>query len=186
MILEYAQGTLMILLDKYIKFTPAIACRITYQIVSALAYMHANGVTHRDLKLENILTTNLDPSTAIIKLSDFGLSKDLEEGTMSTACGSPYYVAPEVLIGEDYTSKVDMWSVGVMSYWMLVGNGPFNAEGMELYKAILQGEIDWNELENTEIGNEGKDFVMRCLKYAVEERLGSEEGTKHVWFEGQM
>lgn len=80
--------------------------------------MHSNGVVHRDLKPENLLYYNQDEDSKIM-ISDFGLSKTEESGCMSTACGTPGYVAPEVLQQKPYGKAVDVWSIGVIAYILL-------------------------------------------------------------------
>jgi len=97
------------------------------QVLSAVAYMHDQGVVHRDLKPENLLYYSPDPDSKIM-ISDFGLSKMEESGVMATACGTPGYVAPEVLAQKPYGKAVDVWSIGVISYILLCGYPPFYDE----------------------------------------------------------
>ncbi|VDM71556.1 unnamed protein product [Strongylus vulgaris] len=82
--------------------------------------MHENGVVHRDLKPENLLYFNQDEDSKIM-VSDFGLSKTEDSGVMATACGTPGYVAPEVLQQKPYGKAVDVWSIGVIAYILLCG-----------------------------------------------------------------
>ena len=86
-----------------------------------MEYLHNINICHRDLKLENILFVQ---ATNTVKIIDFGLSK-LQCDIMDTKLGTPYYVAPEVIIGS-YTMKCDIWSVGVITYMLLSGEPPFN------------------------------------------------------------
>eukprot|EP01121_Diplochlamys_sp_Union-15-3_P022867 TRINITY_DN986_c0_g1_i2.p1 TRINITY_DN986_c0_g1~~TRINITY_DN986_c0_g1_i2.p1 ORF type:complete len:383 (-),score=83.69 TRINITY_DN986_c0_g1_i2:452-1600(-) len=90
------------------------AANIVKQILLAIQYMHSNGVAHRDLKPENLLCSGKNGE--IIKVTDFGLSKDFGQDKLKTSCGTPDYVAPEVLKGQAYDSSVDIWSIGVISY----------------------------------------------------------------------
>ena len=105
-------------------------------------YCHSRKVCHRDLKLENIL---LD-STLDLKIIDFGLSNILSQETakFKTACGSPSYVAPEVLSGKKYKGPgVDVWSSGIILYAMVCGSLPFDDEDLtKLYKKISAGQFD--------------------------------------------
>lgn len=84
-------------------------------LVDAIRYCHSMGVAHRDLKPENLLYSSPDPKAAI-KISDFGLAKVINNEMMSTACGTPSYVAPEILVGKGYDMAIDFWSLGVILY----------------------------------------------------------------------
>jgi len=96
-------------------------------IVDALRYCHSMGIIHRDLKPENLLYANRELS-AIIKITDFGLARFLEGELATTACGTPGYVAPEILEGKGYGKEVDYWSIGVIIYILLCGFPPFYEE----------------------------------------------------------
>jgi serine/threonine protein kinase len=99
------------------------ARRIFQQVISAIEYSHLHRMAHRDLKPENLL---LDEDNNI-KLIDFGLANSMKDGaSLSTACGSPNYAAPEVISGTAYGGQdVDVWSCGVILYAMVYGNLPF-------------------------------------------------------------
>ena len=100
------------------QFTEQDAANIMKQVFEALAYIHSNGIIHRDLKLENLLLVNKNASgdELIVKLADFGLSRIYRGQIVRTACGTPFYVAPEVLLGTGYGTEVEMWSAGVMLF----------------------------------------------------------------------
>jgi len=103
-------------------FSEADARLVVLQILRAIDYLHWKNVVHRDLKLENILLSSDSPP--VVKVADFGLSRFFSDGSeLRTICGSPLYVAPEILdigVGADtYTPAVDMWSVGVILYILL-------------------------------------------------------------------
>jgi len=106
------------LFDKIVErgqYSEKDASNIVRQIVSAVEYLHANGIAHRDLKPENLLSAEND-GQEVIKIADFGFSKNFGEEKLMTSCGSPGYVAPEVLTCESYDKSVDMWSIGVIIY----------------------------------------------------------------------
>ncbi|ORY87997.1 kinase-like domain-containing protein, partial [Protomyces lactucae-debilis] len=155
-VLEYASagGELFeyILAHRYLK--DASACRLFAQLVSAVLYLHARGIVHRDLKLENLL---LDRNRNIV-VTDFGFANtkgQIRGDLMKTSCGSPCYAAPELVVSEgQYCGrKVDVWSCGVILYAMLAGYLPFdddpaNPEGDNinlLYKYIVSTPLTFPE-----------------------------------------
>lgn len=91
------------------------------ELLCAIAHCHANGVIHRDIKPENIMVD----SNERVKLLDFGLSKKSKGETDQTICGTPYYIAPEMIEGDFYNEKVDIWSIGVLLYSLVSGEMPF-------------------------------------------------------------
>ena len=95
-------------------------------LVDAISYCHAKGVVHRDIKPENLLLEDKNMGISSLKIADFGLSRLLEEGKMaSTACGTPGYVAPEILESQPYGFPCDYWSIGVVAFILLSGTAPF-------------------------------------------------------------
>jgi len=121
---------------------------VVKQLISAITYCHAKGVVHRDLKLENILIDSITEDNKInIKVIDFGtamfFSPDKKiEGTL----GTPYYVAPEVLMGT-YTEKCDLWSIGVILFVLLSGNVPFNGKNNEeILAAVKKGSFAFRSI----------------------------------------
>lgn len=86
-------------------------------LVDAVRYCHELGIVHRDIKPENLLLTTRGPD-GILKLADFGISKILSEEMLSTNCGTPIYMAPEIWGGKSYNEKVDMWSIGIVMYFL--------------------------------------------------------------------
>ena len=119
-------------------FTEKDASNQFVQMLSALSYLHDKNIVHRDLKPENLLYQTKDDNSAI-KLIDFGLAGSLNTGLLKTPCGTPNYVAPEILRQKPYDTKVDMWSIGVILYIILCGFPPFYDEQDDLgrlYKKI--------------------------------------------------
>lgn len=121
-------------------YTEKDAADLIRQVLEAVDYMHEQGVVHRDLKPENLLYYSQEDDSKIM-ISDFGLSKMEDSGIMATACGTPGYVAPEVLAQKPYGKAVDVWSIGVISYILLCGYPPFYDENdANLFAQILKGK----------------------------------------------
>ena len=92
-----------------------------HQIISAISHCHALGVIHRDIKADNVMIDK----RGTVKLLDFGLSKNQKKVFDNEICGTPYYMAPEMILGESYTSQIDVWSLGVLLYYSVSGHLPF-------------------------------------------------------------
>ncbi|XP_078065066.1 calcium/calmodulin-dependent protein kinase type 1-like, partial [Mustelus asterias] len=121
-----------------------------------------------------------------IMISDFGLSKIEETGRfLSTACGTPGYVAPEVLEQKPYGKSVDCWSIGIISYILLCGYPPFYHENdSELFKQILKAEFEFDPPYWDDISESAKDFIRHLLVREPEKRHTCEEALKHPWIVG--
>ncbi len=133
------------------------------------------------MKPENILfeTKNKD---AVIKVIDFGLSQYFNESAiqMTTRIGTPYYMAPEVLEGTQYDQSCDMWSIGVITYCLLCGYPPFNAENdNQLFKKIRCCDYEFDE--DIVISEEVKDFIRSLLSLKSERRMTPKEALDHQW-----
>lgn len=159
------------------------AAAVIKPICEALSYLHAKNVVHRDLKPENILLATKAPD-AEIKIADFGLarlvsSKDL----MRTACGTPGYVAPEVLKNQGYDSgAIDMWSVGVILYILLCGFPPFFEEDLPaLFDMILNARYDFPSPWWDNVSGTAKDLVVKLLELDPKTRLTADQVLEHVW-----
>jgi calcium/calmodulin-dependent protein kinase I len=154
------------------------------KIVSAIEYLHDMNIAHRDLKPENLLVKSIADDTEV-KIADFGLSKIIDEQKMmQTACGTPGYVAPEVLNAEGYDREVDMWSVGVITYILLCGFPPFYAETVpEVFEQILKAEYDYPEEYWGEISDAGKDFINHLLVVDPKARLTAKQALEHKWLQ---
>jgi len=152
------------------------------KIVSAIDYLHKQNIAHRDLKPENLLVKSIEDDTEV-KIADFGLSKIIDKDKMmQTACGTPGYVAPEVLNAEGYDKEVDMWSVGVITYILLCGFPPFYSDSVpEVFEQIMKAEYDYPEEYWDEISGEAKDFIDHLLVVDVSKRLTAEQSQEHPW-----
>jgi len=159
-------------------YTESDAAGLVRQILEGISYMHSHGVVHRDLKPENLLCQ----SANFIKIADFGLSKDVETGNLQTSCGTPSYVAPEVLLGGQYDNEVDIWSTGVIAYVLLCGFTPFYGDNQrQLFERILHAKFDFPSPEWDEISPAAKDFIKKILVVNPAERMTAEQALSHPW-----
>lgn len=160
-VMEYCSGgdLLNYLLKRHLHISEKQACCIIQKILTAIYYLNCFGIAHRDLKPENILmSSNQDDATP--KILDFGLSKIVGPSEFChERCGTMMYVAPEVLLGVPYTKAVDMWSIGVMTYLLLSGVLPFDAEENELATQIISENIPYPDVVWSHFSPESRDFV---------------------------
>ncbi|ACY70523.1 hypothetical protein DVIR88_6g0060 [Drosophila virilis] len=165
-------------------YTEKDASHLIRQILEAVDYMHEQGVVHRDLKPENLLYYSPDDDSKIM-ISDFGLSKMEDSGIMATACGTPGYVAPEVLAQKPYGKAVDVWSIGVISYILLCGYPPFYDENdANLFAQILKGEFEFDSPYWDEISESAKHFIKNLMCVTVEKRYTCKQALAHPWISG--
>ncbi|XP_061393414.1 calcium/calmodulin-dependent protein kinase type 1 [Musca vetustissima] len=165
-------------------YTEKDASDLIRQILEAVDYMHEQGVVHRDLKPENLLFYSPDDDSKIM-ISDFGLSKMEDSGIMATACGTPGYVAPEVLAQRPYGKAVDIWSIGVISYILLCGYPPFYDENdANLFAQILKGEFEFDSPYWDDISDSAKDFIRHLMCVSVEKRYTCKQALAHPWISG--
>uniref|UniRef100_A0A3B3SMT8 non-specific serine/threonine protein kinase n=1 Tax=Paramormyrops kingsleyae TaxID=1676925 RepID=A0A3B3SMT8_9TELE len=167
-VMEYANGgELFFHLSRERVFTEDRARFYGAEIVSALEYLHSRNVVYRDLKLENLM---LDKD-GHIKITDFGLCKEgiTDGATMKTFCGTPEYLAPEVLEDNDYGRAVDWWGLGVVMYEMMCGRLPFyNQDHERLFEQILMEEIRFPR----NLSPEARALLAGLLKKDPKQRLG--------------
>ncbi|CDO95833.1 unnamed protein product [Kluyveromyces dobzhanskii CBS 2104] len=163
---------------------------ITRQVLEAVKYMHDQGISHRDLKPDNIMIEQDDP--VLIKITDFGLAKVQNQNTfLNTFCGTLAYVAPEVIDGKNaedknsrdlYSSLVDMWSIGCLVYVILTGHLPFSGQSQnELFKQIKRGSYHEGPLKDYRISEEARNFIDCLLNVDPKERMNADKALQHPW-----
>jgi len=158
---------------------------IVRQIVSAVEYLHSQGIAHRDLKPENLLSAEVDGEETI-KIADFGFSKNFGEEKLMTSCGSPGYVAPEVLTCESYDKSVDLWSVGVIIYILLCGYPPFYADNAPaLFKKIMDVKYDFDDPSWDEVSEGAKNLIRNLLVKDPKKRYTAEQCLQDPWVQGK-
>ena len=160
-----------------------------YQVFSGLYYLHSKNIVHRDLKLENILISEMEPDKKTnkkyfwIKIIDFGTAKIFEKNkNEKTVIGSSYYIAPEVL-QKNYNEKCDTWSAGVILYMLIVGRAPFDGKNDdEIIDNIKKGKFNAKHKKLLNASSEVQDLVKNLLKVNVKKRFSASDALKHPWF----
>jgi calcium-dependent protein kinase len=164
-------------------FSETQAAAIMQQMLRAIYYLHENHICHRDLKPENFLfATKQDISTACLKLIGFGHATRFQENkTMTTKGGSPYYVAPQILLGE-YTQAADLWSLGVIMYIIVCGYPPFHAESdEEILAKVALGAFEFRTSDWEAVSGDCKSLIKELLRMNPRERYTAEQALNHVW-----
>lgn len=203
LVMEYVEGGDLATLLKNMGPLPVDLARFYFaETVLAVEYLHSYGIVHRDLKPENLLITALGH----IKLTDFGLSKiglmnlatniceehlskkDTKEFLDKQVCGTPEYIAPEVISRQGYGKPVDWWSMGIILYELLIGCVPFFGETPEeLFAHVINDEITWPDEDDWSLPEDAKDLISKLLKQHPIERLGTvgaHEVKEHSFFDG--
>uniref|UniRef100_A0A8D3DA13 Calcium/calmodulin-dependent protein kinase 1Da n=1 Tax=Scophthalmus maximus TaxID=52904 RepID=A0A8D3DA13_SCOMX len=166
-------------------YTEKDASTLIRQVLDAVNYLHKMGIVHRDLKPENLLYFNPQDESKIM-ISDFGLSKMEGSGdVMSTACGTPGYVAPEVLAQKPYSKAVDCWSIGVIAYILLCGYPPFYDENdSKLFEQILKADYEFDAPYWDDISDSAKDFIGNLMEKDPAKRFTCDHALRHPWISG--
>ena len=153
-------------------------------IARAVQYLHSKNIVHRDIKPENFLIfPPLKEEKQIVKLCDFGLAVDARQ-YLTEVCGSPSYVAPEILRMDNYGLPVDVWSCGVVLYILLCQFPPFYGENTrKLFSKILKGEFTFPSPYWDGMSENAKDLISRMLVLNTENRCTATDVTKHAWFD---
>mmetsp|Transcript_9060 Transcript_9060/g.13531 ORF Transcript_9060/g.13531 Transcript_9060/m.13531 type:complete len:337 (-) Transcript_9060:288-1298(-) len=150
-------------------------------LLSAVSYLHEMDIVHRDLKPENLLLTT-SSDDANIKIADFGFAKSLDGGYVNTQCGTPAYVAPEILRNKPYGTSVDMWSIGVIIYILLGGYPPFHgSDQARLFRRIRSGSYKFHPEYWSGVSNEACDLIRKLLTVDVSKRITAAEALNHPW-----
>eukprot|EP00743_Colponemidia_sp_Colp-15_P001942 GILK01002114.1.p1 GENE.GILK01002114.1~~GILK01002114.1.p1 ORF type:complete len:470 (+),score=51.67 GILK01002114.1:200-1609(+) len=160
-------------------FSEKDAAHIIQTIAGAVDYLHAHSICHRDLKPENLLYDD----SGNIKIADFGLSRPLSEGQLLVSqCGTPGYIAPEVLAGNGYGKEIDMWSLGVILFILLCGYPPFYADTeMETFDLIKACRYEFADKFWSGISLQAKDLVSKLLRKNPADRLTASQVLRHPW-----
>ena len=182
-VLEYVQGgELFTLLRTKGTFPVPQTKFYLAHIITIFEYLHSKNIVYRDLKPENILINK----NGYLKLTDFGFAKILENEKTYTLCGTPEYLAPEIILNKGHGKAVDWWTLGILLYEMLVGIDPFSDDDpMKTYQKILKGKINFPKT----IDKDAKSLIKHLLTQDTSKRFGClKNGVKdilnHRFFDG--
>ncbi|XP_042199268.1 myosin light chain kinase, smooth muscle isoform X2 [Callorhinchus milii] len=183
MVMEYVAGGELFerLVDKDEELTEQTCCWYVQQMLEGLQFMHSSGVVHLDLKPENVVCVS--PTCTGIKIIDFGLAQRLDPSApVKVLCGTPEFVAPEVINYEAVQFNTDTWSIGVISYILLSGLSPFLGDtDDETLANVTAARWEFDEEAFEEISEDAKDFISSLLQRDWRRRLSSEGCLSHRW-----
>jgi len=183
LIMEFVSGgDLFDAIASDIKYTEKVARDMIKDLADALQYLHDRMICHRDIKPENLLVIEKQ-HTKSLKLADFGLAVLVRE-PLFTVCGTPTYVAPEILAETGYGVKVDVWAVGVILYILLCGYPPFSSRTNnqeELFDQILSGLFEFNSPDWDEVSYPAKELISWSLVVDPLQRYSAKEILQHPW-----
>jgi calcium-dependent protein kinase len=178
---EYVEGEeLFEQLAKIKHFNEEDTYKIMIQLFSAIKLIHDNGIIHRDIKPENIVLTN--DQNLNIKLIDFGSCEIINNGKTNRKIGTPSYISPEIISGLDYDYKCDIWSLGVVMYFLLSGSTPFNGNSPnEIYDKIKKGIFTFNSNNFNNVSDEAKNLIKSMLVKDQDKRININQVINSNW-----
>jgi len=183
LVMEYVSGgDLFDAIAADIKYSETVARDMIKDLANALQYLHDRMVCHRDIKPENLLVID-HQNTKALKLADFGLAVAVRE-PLFTVCGTPTYVAPEILAETGYGVKVDVWAIGVIMYILLCGYPPFSSRTNnqeELFDQILSGLFEFNSPDWDDTSYPAKELISWSLVVDPLQRYSAKEILQHPW-----
>ncbi|KAM6447558.1 serine/threonine-protein kinase DCLK1 isoform 1-T1 [Liasis olivaceus] len=165
------------------KYTERDASGMLYNLASAIKYLHSLNIVHRDIKPENLLVYEHQDGSKSLKLGDFGLAT-IVDGPLYTVCGTPTYVAPEIIAETGYGLKVDIWAAGVITYILLCGFPPFRGSGEDqevLFDQILMGQVDFPSPYWDNVSDSAKELITMMLQVDIDQRFSALQVLEHPW-----
>ena len=179
--LDYMRGGNLLTRMQHQRYSEAESRLLFHGLLETVAYIHSQGFIHRDIKPENVLLARLDDNCDF-KLADFGLSTNAT-GPLQEKCGSPGYVAPEMLRRGSYGPKADVFSCGVLLYFLLSGEFPFQGQcADEILSKNRECRISFHAQQWTGISRQGVELVLQLTNPNPSQRLSSCEALSHNWF----
>uniref|UniRef100_A0A8C7JTB0 non-specific serine/threonine protein kinase n=1 Tax=Oncorhynchus kisutch TaxID=8019 RepID=A0A8C7JTB0_ONCKI len=165
------------------RYTERDASGMLYNLANAIKYLHSLNIVHRDVKPENLLVYEHADGSKSLKLGDFGLAT-VVDGPLYTVCGTPTYVAPEIIAETGYGLKVDIWAVGVIAYILLCGFPPFRGSSDDqevLFDQILMRQLEFPLLYWDNVSETAKELIRSMLQVEVDQRYTAEQVLEHPW-----
>ncbi|KAJ8028165.1 Serine/threonine-protein kinase DCLK1 [Holothuria leucospilota] len=184
LVMELVQGgDLFDAISTTTKYTERDASCMIHNLFSALQYLHSMNIVHRDIKPENLLVFQHPDGSKSLKLGDFGLATEVI-GPLYTVCGTPTYVAPEIILETGYGLKVDIWAAGVITYVLLCGFPPFrstNNNQDEVFDKIVACDFTFLSPYWDGISESAKELISCMLTLDVDQRYSAEDVLAHPW-----
>mmetsp|Transcript_17209 Transcript_17209/g.25496 ORF Transcript_17209/g.25496 Transcript_17209/m.25496 type:complete len:646 (+) Transcript_17209:101-2038(+) len=184
MVIELARGgELFDRIVKKVTYNESEARNLIRSLLRAISFCHSRNIVHRDLKPENLLLVS-DDDDATVKVADFGFADYVSaDKLLKVQCGTPGYVAPEILMRQPYGKEVDMWSMGVICYVLLGGYPPFYDDNQtKLFMKIRKGDFKFHTEYWENISSEAKDLISCMLTVDPSKRITAEQALKHPFF----
>ncbi|KAL3309524.1 Serine/threonine-protein kinase dclk3, partial [Cichlidogyrus casuarinus] len=158
-------GDLFDAITRSVRFSEEVASKMVFDMASALYYLHSRSIMHRDLKPENFLVLRHRDGRVTLKLADFGLAMEVNKPEY-TICGTPTYIAPEILLEVGYGLPVDIWALGVITYILLCGFPPFKGvkkSQTDLFRRIKEGTFEFVRPYWDRISSPAMNMILRTL-----------------------
>jgi len=163
-------------------YSEADARTVSRNIIEAMDFVHSKGFAHCDIKPRNYLLRSKRDDVDV-RLADFGFAQHVHApNSLTSQCGTPFFVAPEVINRKPYDQKVDMWSIGVTCFLLLCGDTPFNGKNrQQLFRRISCDEPVFSDDKWGHVSNEGVDFVQQLLAKDPAKRMSAPQALSHPW-----
>lgn len=163
-------------------YDESIARDLCKKMLQAIAHCHNQNIAHCDLKTKNLLLKSVDDHDSVL-LADFGFATPVfAPKTLKKQAGTPYFVAPEIVLREQYDQQADMWSVGVIIYCLLSGSLPFTGKRhLDLFKAIIAGDFNFDDDYWEEVSDDAKDLICKLLVTDPDKRYTAMDALNSKW-----
>ena len=163
-------------------YSEADARDLVVKMLKAVSFCHRRKIAHCDMKPKNLLLMS-DDNDSFIKLADFGFAARVHRPkSLTKQCGTPFFVAPEILTRKPYDQQSDMWSVGCIVFLLLSGNLPFMGRSQkELFQKIVAGKFEFKEDEWAGVSDDAKDLVRKLLVLDPDRRITANDALRHPW-----